>query len=64
MEVRLKPWDPWVEGGAEVSELFSGTGWGGGWELQWPAPEKEGGRWGRKVEVVELDLGLLQQDWE
>ena len=30
-----------VEGGAEVSELISGTGWGGGWQLGWPG---EGGR--------------------
>ena len=27
-------------------------------------PEKEGGRRGCKVEVVELDLELLQRDWE
>ena len=26
--------------------------------------EKEGGRRGRKVEVVELDLEQLQWDWE
>ena len=32
----------------------------GGWEL-WPALEKEGGRRGLKVEVVELDL---EWDWE
>ena len=38
----------------------------GDWELLWwrPALEKEGGRRGRKVEVVELDLELLQGDWE
>ena len=29
-EVRVKPWDSLLEGGAEVSELISGTGWGGG----------------------------------
>ena len=29
-EVRVKPWDPRVEGGAEVSELASGTSRGGG----------------------------------
>ena len=34
-----------------------------GWE-QWPGFEKEGGRRGHKVEVVELDLESLQGDWE
>ena len=37
------------------------------WELppwQRHALEKEGGRRGRKVEVVELDLEWLQEDWE
>ena len=35
----------------------------GDWELLWwrPALEKAGGRRGRKVEVVELDLELLQR---
>ena len=37
----------------EVSELASGTGRGGGWELQ-----KRGRRRGHKVEVSELDLEL------
>ena len=55
-----------VEGGAEVSECFSGTGWGGVLgSAQWsPALKKEGGRRGRKVEVVEMDLKQLQGDWE
>ena len=36
-----------------------------GWEQwQWSALEKEGGRRGCKVEVVELDLMWLQQEWE
>ena len=37
-----------------------------GWELQlWPGlRRREGGRRGRKVEVVELDLEQLQWDWE
>ena len=34
-----------------------------GWE-QWPGLEKEGGRRGHKVEVVELDLEWLQWDWQ
>ena len=59
-EVGVKPWDPPVEGGAEVSELISGTGWGGGLG----ATEKEGGRRGHKVDAVKLDLEQLQGDWE
>ena len=44
------------------SQLLSGTGWGGVWE---PVLEKEGGKMGSKVEVVELDLEvLLQGSWE
>ena len=36
-----------------------------GWEQwQWSALEKEGGRRGCKVEVVELDLMWVQQEWE
>ena len=36
-----------------------------GWEqCQQSALEKEGGRRGCKVEVVELDLMWLQWDWE
>ena len=56
-----------VEGGAKFSERFSGTGWGGVWDLprwQRSALEKEGGRRGPKVEVVELDLKWLQRVWE
>ena len=46
-EVRVKPWDPRVEGGAEVSELASGTRKERGWELPWwSVLEKEGGRRG------------------
>ena len=37
----------------------------GDWELrQWPVVEKERGRRGHKVEVVELDLERLQWDWQ
>ena len=43
------------------SQLLSGTGWGGVWE---PVLEKEGGKMGSKVEVVELDLERLQGNWE
>ena len=36
-----------------------------GWERQRrPALEEEGGRKGRKVDVVKLDLEQLQGDWE
>ena len=49
-----------VEGGAEVSELISGTGWKG---FGRPVLEKEGGRRRHMVEAVELDLEL-QGDWE
>ena len=38
-----------MEGGAEVSELAAERGWA----RRWPALETEGGRRGRKVEVVE-----------
>ena len=53
-------------GWAEVSELISGTGWGGVWELGSGSGllEKEGGRRGHRVEVVELDLELLLGDWK
>ena len=54
---------PRVEGKAEVSELASGTGRGGGWELRrWPVFEKEAGRKGHKV--LKLGLEQLQGDWE
>ena len=45
-----------------LSQAQSGEGC---WEL-WPrlALEKEGGRRGRKVEVVELDLEQLKGDWD
>lgn len=44
-----------VQGGAEVSDLASSTGREGG---------LEGGKMGHKVEVLELDLEQLQEDWE
>ena len=51
--------------GLRSQSLFQTQAREGVWELWWrPALEKEGGRRGRKVEVVELDLELLQGDWE
>ena len=42
-----------------LSQAQAGEGVG-----SWGGLEKEGGRRGQKVEVVELDLELLQRDWE
>ena len=52
----VEPWDPRGRGWGEVSELASGTGWGGGLGAVSAVCTGEGRREeGCKVEVVELE---------